>query len=64
MMGTLDDNCMCSNRMFFLLPGYMLEPDPDKRPDIFQVAYVAFSLQGKDCPVQNLNVCILIMFTY
>lgn len=36
--------------------GYMLEPDPDKRPDIFQVSFVAFSLFGKDCPVQNLHV--------
>lgn len=34
----------------------MLEPDPDKRPDIFQVSFVAFSLLGKDCPVQNLHV--------
>ena len=34
----------------------MLEPDPDKRPDIFQVSFVAFSLIGKDCPVQNLHV--------
>jgi len=34
----------------------MLEPDPDKRPDIFQVSIVAFSLIGKDCPVQNLHV--------
>lgn len=36
--------------------GYMLEPDADKRPDIFQVSFVAFSLLGKDCPVQNLHV--------
>jgi len=34
----------------------MLEPDQEKRPDIYQVAYVAFSLLGKECPVQNLNV--------
>jgi len=34
----------------------MLEPDPDRRPDIFQVSFVAFSLTGKDCPVQNLHV--------
>lgn len=34
----------------------MLEPDPEKRPDIFQVSFVAFSLQGKECPVQNLYV--------
>ncbi|KAL4149341.1 hypothetical protein QTP88_003306 [Uroleucon formosanum] len=34
---------------------YMLEVEPDLRPDIFQVSYIAFQLAGKDCPVQNLN---------
>lgn len=34
----------------------MLELEPDLRPDIFQVSYIAFQLAGKDCPVQNLNV--------
>ncbi|KAF5280987.1 hypothetical protein FQA39_LY05192 [Lamprigera yunnana] len=34
---------------------YMLEPDPDQRPDIFQVSYIAFPLLGKENPVQNLN---------
>ncbi|CAG0913135.1 unnamed protein product [Notodromas monacha] len=34
---------------------YMLEPDVDKRPDIFQVSYVAFQLLGKPCPVINLK---------
>lgn len=34
----------------------MLELDPDKRPDIYQVSCIAFGLQGKDCPVQNLFV--------
>ncbi|KAL2092577.1 hypothetical protein ACEWY4_012375 [Coilia grayii] len=33
---------------------YMLEPDLDKRPDIYQVSYFAFKLAGKDCPVPNL----------
>lgn len=36
--------------------GYMLEPDPDKRPDIYQVSYFAFKLAKKDCPVQNVQV--------
>ena len=40
--------------------GYMLEPDPDQRPDIFQVSSVAFSLLSKPCPVVNLKVCILL----
>ena len=34
----------------------MLEPDPIKRPDIFQVSYLAFSLTQKPCPVKNINV--------
>lgn len=34
----------------------MLELDPDLRPDIYQVSYIAFQIAGKDCPVQNLNV--------
>lgn len=34
----------------------MLEPDPDKRPDIYQVSYFAFKLAKKDCPVQNVQV--------
>ena len=36
--------------------GYLLEVDPDRRPDIFQVSYVAFQLAGKPCPVTNLHV--------
>jgi hypothetical protein len=43
---------------YLVIAGYMLEPDPDKRPDIFQVSFVAFSLIGKDCPVQNLHVSL------
>ena len=34
---------------------YMLEPDPDNRPDIYQVSVIAFQIQGKECPVQNLH---------
>ncbi|XP_026105807.1 BMP-2-inducible protein kinase-like isoform X1 [Carassius auratus] len=33
---------------------YMLEPDQEKRPDIYQVSYFAFRLTGKECPVPNL----------
>ncbi|KAK9881410.1 hypothetical protein WA026_016300 [Henosepilachna vigintioctopunctata] len=36
------------------LIGYMLEPDPDKRPDIYQVSSIAFRLCNKDNPVKNL----------
>lgn len=38
------------------VPGYMLEPDQEKRPDIYQVSHFAFKLAGKDCPVPNLLV--------
>lgn len=41
---------------FFL--GYMLEPDQEKRPDIYQVSYFAFKLAGRDCPVPNLCVSL------
>lgn len=34
---------------------YMLEPDCDKRPNIFQVCEIAFKLCSKDNPVQNLH---------
>ncbi|XP_039277735.1 serine/threonine-protein kinase ppk29 [Nilaparvata lugens] len=51
---TIPDNSKYSKNMHCLIR-YMLEPDPDKRPDIFQVSYVAFSILGKDCPVQNLH---------
>lgn len=34
----------------------MLEPDPDIRPDIYQVSAIVFQIQGKECPVQNLHV--------
>ena len=38
------------------LSGYMLEPDPDKRPDIFQVSHLGFKLSQRTCPVQNVKV--------
>lgn len=34
----------------------MLEPDQERRPDIFQVSYFAFKLAKKDCPILNMNV--------
>jgi len=42
--------------MVVCMVGYMLEPDQEKRPDIYQVSYFAFKLVGKDCPVPNLLV--------
>lgn len=37
----------------------MLEVDPENRPDIFQVSYIAFTIAGRKCPVTNLKVNIL-----
>lgn len=36
---------------------YLLTPNPELRPDIFQASYLAFKLQASEgkCPVQNLN---------
>lgn len=39
----------------------MLEPDPEKRPDVYQVSYVAFRLAGRECPVPNLFVGSVIL---
>lgn len=46
----------CEQNLRFHLTGYMLEPDQEKRPDIYQVSYFAFRLTGKECPVPNLFV--------
>ncbi|KAJ4441644.1 hypothetical protein ANN_11502, partial [Periplaneta americana] len=51
---TIPDNSRYSRGMHCLIR-YMLEPDQDKRPDIFQVSCIAFSVFGKECPVQNLH---------
>ncbi|XP_029961435.1 BMP-2-inducible protein kinase isoform X2 [Salarias fasciatus] len=47
------DNSRFSFKLHCLIR-YMLEPDQEKRPDIYQVSYFAFKLAGKDCPVPNL----------
>ena len=46
----------------FDILGYILNPDPDSRPDIFQVSYVAFKLRGLECPVANTKVCLVISY--
>ncbi|XP_075592841.1 AP2-associated protein kinase 1 isoform X8 [Balearica regulorum gibbericeps] len=51
---TIPDNSRHSQDMHCLIR-YMLEPDPDKRPDIYQVSYFAFRLAKKECPVQNMQ---------
>lgn len=40
----------------------MLEPDPDQRPDIYQVSCIAFQLLGKENPVKNLMVSYFVQF--
>ncbi|KAK7125501.1 hypothetical protein R3I93_021004 [Phoxinus phoxinus] len=51
---TIPDNSRYSQDMHRLIR-YMLEPDPDKRPDIYQVSYFAFKLGRRDCPVLNVK---------
>ncbi|XP_008417259.1 AP2-associated protein kinase 1 isoform X3 [Poecilia reticulata] len=51
---TIPDNSRYSQEMHCLIR-YMLEPDPDKRPDIYQVSYFAFKLARQECPVPNLH---------
>uniref|UniRef100_A0A671T1L5 non-specific serine/threonine protein kinase n=1 Tax=Sinocyclocheilus anshuiensis TaxID=1608454 RepID=A0A671T1L5_9TELE len=51
---TIPDNSRYSHDMHCLIR-YMLEPDPDIRPDICQVSYFAFKLAWKECPVQNIH---------
>ncbi|KAM8866760.1 BMP-2-inducible protein kinase [Synchiropus picturatus] len=47
------DNSRFSFQLHCLIR-FMLEPDQEKRPDIYQVSYVAFKLAGRECPVPNL----------
>ncbi|XP_067269193.1 AP2-associated protein kinase 1 isoform X2 [Pseudorasbora parva] len=51
---TIPDNSRYSHDMHCLIR-YMLEPDPDERPDIYQVSYFAFKLARRECPVQNID---------
>lgn len=41
---------------FVVSSGYMLEPDPDKRPDVYQVSHFAFRMARRECPVPNVHV--------
>ncbi|XP_067326811.1 AP2-associated protein kinase 1 isoform X4 [Anolis sagrei] len=51
---TIPDNSRYSHDMHCLIR-YMLEPDPEKRPEIYQVSHFAFKLAKRDCPVQNVQ---------
>lgn len=59
---SIPDNSKYSRGMHQLIK-YMLEPDQDKRPNIWQVCEIAFRLQGKDNPVTNLHVSATIIIT-
>lgn len=52
---TIPDNSKFSNAMHQLIR-FMLEPDIDKRPNIFQVGEIAFPMQNRKNPIQNLYV--------
>uniref|UniRef100_A0A3Q4G334 non-specific serine/threonine protein kinase n=1 Tax=Neolamprologus brichardi TaxID=32507 RepID=A0A3Q4G334_NEOBR len=54
---TIPDNSRYSYDLHCLIR-YTLEPDPDKRPDIYQVSYFAFKLAQRTCPVQNVKVTL------
>ncbi|XP_028269529.1 AP2-associated protein kinase 1 isoform X6 [Parambassis ranga] len=51
---TIPDNSRYSQDMHCLIR-YMLEPDPDMRPDIYQVSYFAFKMVRRECPVPNVH---------
>ncbi|XP_063697673.1 uncharacterized protein LOC134828621 [Culicoides brevitarsis] len=51
---SIPDNSKYSKGMHQLIR-YMLEPDPEKRPNIFQVCEIAFKLAGKENPVRDLH---------
>ncbi|KAL7296695.1 hypothetical protein TKK_0010109 [Trichogramma kaykai] len=51
---TIPDNSKYSKALHCLIR-YMLEPDSDARPDIYQVSAIAFQITGKENPVQNLH---------
>ncbi|CAL1616111.1 unnamed protein product [Knipowitschia caucasica] len=51
---TIPDYSRYSQDMHCLIR-YMLEPDPEKRPDIYQVSYFAFKLARRECPVPNMH---------
>ncbi|EDW55685.1 GM17048 [Drosophila sechellia] len=51
---SIPDSSKYSKGMHQLIK-YMLEPDMEKRPNIWQVGEVAFRLAGKDNPIQNLH---------
>ena len=43
---------------------YMLDTDPTKRPDIFQVSHLIFALVEKASPIKNINVILLVVVVF
>ncbi|KAG5681157.1 hypothetical protein PVAND_010617 [Polypedilum vanderplanki] len=50
---TIPDNSRYSTAMHQLIR-YMLEPDAEKRPNVFQVGEIAFRMQNRKSPILNL----------
>ena len=55
---------ICDNFFFFLFKDYMLDTDPTKRPDIFQVSHLIFALAEKASPIKNINVILLVVVVF
>lgn len=53
---SIPDNSKYSKGIHQLIK-YMLDPEQDLRPNIYQVSEIAFRLLGKENPVTNLHVC-------
>jgi len=51
---TIPDDSRYSRGLHALIR-YMLEVDPDTRPDIFQVSSIAFALANRPNPIENLS---------
>ncbi|KAK3867419.1 hypothetical protein Pcinc_027117 [Petrolisthes cinctipes] len=53
---SIPDNAKFSKDLLAIIR-YMLDPDPDTRPDIYQVASLVFKLAGREATVRNVNNC-------
>ncbi|XP_069598822.1 BMP-2-inducible protein kinase [Ranitomeya imitator] len=55
---TIPDHSRFDHKLHCLIR-YMLEPDQERRPDIYQVSHFAFKLAKKECPVPNVYNTII-----
>ncbi|XP_039614471.1 BMP-2-inducible protein kinase isoform X2 [Polypterus senegalus] len=51
---TIPDNSKYSSKLHCLIR-YMLEPDVERRPDVYQVSYFTFKMARRECPVPNIS---------